>query len=183
MILSTRVLNIIVFKSPEGGIKSSNRVGSPKGTIRHLRSYKGMSMRQGPHEWSGIPPWFWPRIARELPIPPKKPFLKSRRKGGRPRCDDRKALSAILWRLRSGGTWNRLPKRFGSAMTARRRQAAWMRGGRLDRAWRAYLQQQSRVELHRWRGCFAAASFLPQPFWRFDLDLIWQREFEPALKD
>lgn len=140
-----------------------------------------MRIRNEPHEWTGIAPWAWPQIARELPSPKKTAFLKARRKGGRPRCDDRLAMSAIFWRLRSGGTWSRLPKRFGSAMTARRRQASWLRGGRLERAWRAFLRQQSLTELQRWRPCFAAAAFRPQPYWRFDLDLVWRREVEPVL--
>ena len=140
-----------------------------------------MPLRKGLNEWDGIQPWFWPRISRELPPLKKTPFLKAHRKGGRPRSDDRQALSAILWRLRSGGIWNRLPKRFGSPATARRRLALWMKGDRLERAWRAYLDQQSRPELQRWRDCFAASAFRSVPVWRFGLDLIWRQEFAPRL--
>src|SRR4051812_46084634 len=110
-----------------------------------------MSWMNEPHLWPGIPLWAWPAIARELPPPRKTPFLRSRRKGGRPRNDDRAALSAIIWRLRCGGTWEALPKRFGSSSTARRRLAQWMIGGRLECLWRAYLQQLSMVEQDRWR--------------------------------
>lgn len=147
------------------------------------RSYKSMliRVRKEFHEWAGIPAWFWPRIARELPPPKKTPFLKARRKGGRPRSDDRLALGAILWRLRCGGAWRRLPKRFGSAATARRRLALWLRGARLERAWRAYLVQQSPLERERWRVAFAAGALRAEPFWRFGLLLVWRREFEPEL--
>ena len=131
------------------------------------------------HEWNGIEPWFWPRVARELPPLKKMPFLKKRRKGGRPRNDDREALNAIFWRLRSGGVWSRLPERFGSAATARRRLTLWTRGDRLDRAWRAYLNQQSRLELQRWRDCLGAVAFRPEKFWSFGLILIWRQEFAP----
>ena len=140
-----------------------------------------MRIRNEAHEWNGISPSFWSRIARELPPVKKKPFLRSRRKGGRPRADDRQALSAIFWRLRCGGTWKRLPKQFGSAVTARRRLALWLRGDRLERLWRAYLFQQSRVELQRWRMSLAAAEYRSQPFWRYGLDFVWRREFEPLL--
>ena len=140
-----------------------------------------MTLRKESYEWDGIHPWFWPRIACELPPLKKTPFLKVRRKGGRPRGDDRRALSAILWRLRSGGTWSRLPEKFGSAATARRRLAVWMKGDRLERAWRAYLNQQSQLELQRWRDCFASSAFRSAPFWRFGLDIIWHREFSPRL--
>ena len=140
-----------------------------------------MRYRKELHEWTGIQPWIWPRVARELPARKKTPFLKARRKGGRPRNDDRLALGAIFWRLRSGGTWSRLPARFGSAATARRRLARWLRGDLLERAWRTYLYQLSRVELGVWREAFAAAEFRPKPYWRFGLDLIWRREFGPLL--
>ena len=138
---------------------------------------QGVPLRKEFYEWDGIQPWFWPRIARELPPLKKTPFLKARRKGGRPRSDDRRALGAIFWRVRSGGTWSRLPKRFGSAATARRRLALWMRGGRLERAWRAYLSQLSLLELQRWRDCFAPAAFRAVPLWRFSLDHVWRWEF------
>lgn len=140
-----------------------------------------MLYRKEFHEWEGIPAWCWPRIARELPQPKKPPFLKSKRKGGRPRSDDRRALGAILWRLRCGGTWERLPERFGSAATARRRLDRWLRGGRLEKAWRAFLEQQSLSELVRWGESLTAGAVRHKLFWRFGLDYIWKWEFEPLL--
>lgn len=143
---------------------------------------ESMTFRKAPHDWDGIPLWSWARIARELPPPRKTPFLKARRKGGRPRCDDRLALGAILWRLRCGGTWSRLPERFGSAATARRRLASWSRGDRLERAWRAYLAQQSRSELERWRDCFDTGDVRAEPYWRACLALVWRWHFEPNFR-
>lgn len=134
-----------------------------------------------PHEWLGVPPWAWPWIARQLPPPKMTPFLRSRRKGGRPRLDDRLALSAILWRLRTGGTWENLPARFGSAATARRRLALWTRGDRLERLWRAYLEQISRAERERWRDAFVSAAIRSQPDWRFGLTYVWRLEFLPLV--
>lgn len=109
--------------------------------------------------------------------------MKALRKGGRPRRDDRLALGAILWRLRCGGTWSELPERFGSAATARRRLAKWQRGCILERAWRAYLYQQSRGELERWRDSFEARAFREDLFWRYDLDRIWRMEFAPIVAE
>jgi len=142
-----------------------------------------MRFRKYPYEWPGIPAWCWPRVARELPPIRKQPFLKALRKGGRPRRDDRLALGAILWRLRCGGTWSELPERFGSAATARRRLAKWQRGCILERAWRAYLYQQSRGELERWRDCFEAGAFRGDSFWRYDLDRVWRMEFAPIVAE
>lgn len=140
-----------------------------------------MLYRKEFHEWQGIPAWCWPRIARELPPPKKLPFLKAKRKGGRPRGDDRLALGAILWRLRCGGTWEKLPERFGSAATARRRLDRWLRGARLEKAWRAFLEQQSKSELERWRESLEAGDVRKKSFWRFGLDYVWKWEFEPVL--
>lgn len=56
-----------------------------------------------------------------------------------------------------------------------------MKGDRLERAWRAYLIQQSRNELERWRDSFAAAGCRSAPFWRFGLDYIWRLEFAPLV--
>lgn len=148
------------------------------------RSYNGMLLRRPPHEWRGIEPWFWPAVARQLPPLKKKPFLRSRRKGGRPRSDDRLAFAAILWRLRCGGTWSRLPKKFGSSSTARRRLELWTRGPRLEYAWRAFLSQQSVAELERWRDAFAAGAWRADTrlLWRFCLERIWRLEFLPRLR-
>jgi transposase len=137
--------------------------------------------RKEPHEWDGIPAWSWPRVARVLPRACEKPFLKALRKGGRPRSDDRLALSAILWRLRCDGTWSGLPRRFGSAATARRRLALWSRGNLLEQAWRAYLNQQSRAELERWRDAFLAGAIRRKPSWRFGLDYVWRMEYAPLV--
>lgn len=138
-----------------------------------------MQIRRHPHEWKGVETWFWPAVARQLPTSGKKPFLKARRKGGRPRVDDRLAFGAILWRMRCGGTWSRLPERFGSAVTARRRLELWTRGPRLKYAWRAFLSQQSVAELERWRDAFAATAWRASTklLWRYELESVWRSEF------
>lgn len=140
-----------------------------------------MLYRKEFHEWEGVPVWFWPRIAHHLTPLKRRPFLRSQRKGGRPRGDDRRPFGAILWRLRCGGAWRQLPKRFGSSATAVRRLRLWRREGRLEFAWRAYLSQQSRHDLTRWRDSFAASRSRAVPFWRWSLYLIWKTEFEPTL--
>ncbi|RKH43176.1 IS5 family transposase [Corallococcus sicarius] len=70
-----------------------------------------------------VPYAFWQRVAPLLPPPrPKK-------KLGLPRADDRAALEAIVFALRSGIPWEMLPrKQFGlSGMTAWRRLKEWTR--------------------------------------------------------
>jgi transposase len=65
----------------------------------------------------------WSRIAPLLPVEPPKP------KGGRPRVDDRAALTGILYILDTGSHWKRLPTElgFGSGSTCWRRLRDWQR--------------------------------------------------------
>lgn len=129
------------------------------------------------HEWAGVASWQWPRIVKLFPRPKKTPFLRSRRKGGRPRADDRQAFNAILWLIRSGGAWRRLPREFGSAATARRRLALWLRTGILDRAWRGYLSLLPPSEVRLWKLSFELAALRRQPYWLLTLRVILEMEF------
>ncbi|MBZ4334088.1 transposase [Corallococcus sp. AS-1-12] len=72
-----------------------------------------------------VPDAFWQRVAPLLPPP------RHKKKLGRPRADDRAALEAIVFVLRSGIPWEMLPrKQFGlSGMTAWRRLEEWTRAG------------------------------------------------------
>src|SRR5437763_13669338 len=71
----------------------------------------------------------WYRIAPLLP--PEPPKLK----GGRPRVSDRAALNGILYVLRTGLQWKRLPTElgFGSGVTVWRRVLAWQQAGVWER--------------------------------------------------
>ncbi|WP_178392256.1 transposase [Burkholderia sp. SRS-W-2-2016] len=50
---------------------------------------------------------------------------------GRPRANLRIVVEAVLWVLTTGETWSRLPRRFPSAPTCRRRFAEWQEDGTL----------------------------------------------------
>jgi len=66
----------------------------------------------------------WAAIEPLLPREPPKP------KGGRPRCDDRAALSGIVFVLRSSIPWEMLPRKVGcSGMTCWRRLRDWQESG------------------------------------------------------
>jgi transposase len=92
----------------------------------------------------------WTLIEPVLP-PPKK---RRRRFPGRKPVENRAALSAILFILRTGVPWELLPQElgWGSGMTAWRRLAAWQRRG----VWRkihelllAHLQAADRIDWSR----------------------------------
>jgi len=87
-----------------------------------------------------LPDELWEVIAPILPPERPKP------KGGRPRVSDRKALTGIIFVLRSGIPWWMLPKELGcgSPTTCWRRLQEWQAAG----VW----AQVHRVLLDRLRG-------------------------------
>src|SRR5215207_7709309 len=70
----------------------------------------------------------WALVAPLLPQRPPRP------KGGRPPLDDRKVLEGIVFVLRTGIGWERLPKQMGcgSGMTCWRRLRDWHAAGVWD---------------------------------------------------
>ena len=77
----------------------------------------------------------WEVIEPLLPEEPPKP------KGGRPRIDDRSALTGILFVLKSGIPWKMLPQEMGcdSDMTCWRRLKEWNEAGVWERLHRKLL--------------------------------------------
>ena len=61
-----------------------------------------------------IPDKLWKRMKILIPPPPKK---KNRDRPGRPRMDDRRAMNAIFYILRTGCQWNALPRSLGVSST------------------------------------------------------------------
>ena len=59
-----------------------------------------------------IPDVLWHRIVPLLPSPTKK-----KKKAGRPGMNDRKAMSAIFYVLRTACQWNTLPHSLGASST------------------------------------------------------------------
>ena len=54
---------------------------------------------------------------------------------GRPRVDRRAVLDAIIFRLRTGCQWNRLPKDFPNDRSVPRTFQRWLARGVLERVW------------------------------------------------
>jgi tetratricopeptide (TPR) repeat protein/transcriptional regulator with XRE-family HTH domain len=66
----------------------------------------------------------WARLEKVLP---------PRRARGRPRADDRRTLSAIVYVQHTGGSWGELPIEFGDGATAHRRLQQWIGAGTWSR--------------------------------------------------
>jgi transposase len=130
------------------------------------------------HEWLGIPETLWNQF-RHLAQDPQRPFRKAKRKGGRPRIPNRRAFGAILWILRSGGTWKHLPKHFCSARTAQRRLKEWDRARWLHVIFRGYLSCCVPEERLRWRAVIAAEQNRRIRWWAFQFQTVIWSYFPP----
>jgi putative transposase len=76
-----------------------------------------------------IPDELWNQIFPLLAHIPK------RKKTGRPRMDDRKAMNAIFYIARTGCQWNALPRTLGASSTLHDRFQQWRQDGVFKRMW------------------------------------------------
>ena len=81
-----------------------------------------------------VPDALWERIEpillEDAPPPPKE-------HGGRDRIDWRAAFNGIIFRLRSGCQWHKLPKQYGDDSSVHRWFQRWCRNGVMERIWAA----------------------------------------------
>ena len=90
-----------------------------------------------------------------------EPLLPSRKypKGGRPRVPDRACLEGILFLLRTGCTWNRLPSEYPDDVTCWRRFHEWTQAGVWPRLQQILLQEFEDLRAIDWsRGVIDSAS-------------------------
>jgi len=72
-----------------------------------------------------LPDVIWDRIIALL----RSPSILRKKKTGRPRMDDRKAMGAIFYILRTGCQWNALPRSLGASSTVHDRFQEWRKAG------------------------------------------------------
>jgi transposase len=90
---------------------------------------------------------------------------------GRPRADRRAVLDAIIFRLRTGCQWNRMPKEeFPDDATVHRAFQRWIQLGVLDQIWAALVEEceestgSGRRPTGRWARPVGGRSHRPQPY-------------------
>ncbi len=88
----------------------------------------------------------WAVVEPLLPEDPPKP------KGGRPRVDDRAALTGIVFVLKTGIPWEMLPQEMGcgSGMTCWRRLKEWHEAGVWERLHKTLLDRLGETDRIDW---------------------------------
>ena len=76
-----------------------------------------------------IPDALWQEI--EPLLPPERP----KPKGGRPRMDNRRAMNAIFYVLRTGCQWKALPPILGASSTVHDRFQEWVKAEVFHQIW------------------------------------------------
>ena len=92
------------------------------------------------------------------PLLPKEPP-----KGGRPRIDDRAALTGITFVLKSGIPWELLPQEMGcgSGITCWRRLQEWQEAGVWERLHRVLLDRLGEAEKIDWERASLDSASIP----------------------
>ena len=86
----------------------------------------------------------WERIQPLLPLP------KPKKKAGHPRMDDRRAMSAIFYVLRTGCQWKALPCSLRAKSTVQDRFQEWQEAGVFERMWRTGLHEYGELKGLDW---------------------------------
>jgi putative transposase len=98
-------------------------------------------MTERPLEEKSMPTiWYVPDELWEV----IEPLLKEHdppRRTGRPRVDQRAVFDAVVFRLRTGCQWNRMPREFPDDSTVHRAFQRWVELGVLDRIWAALVEE------------------------------------------
>ena len=96
-------------------------------------------------------------------VEPLLPAVLPRPKGGRPRVEDRAALTGILFVLRSGIPWEMLPAEMGcgSGMTCWRRLRDWHEAGVWQRLHQVLLDRLGQAGQLDWSRASLDAQSIP----------------------
>lgn len=85
-----------------------------------------------------IPEALWAKIEPILAeVDANRPPRKT---PGRPRMENRQAMTAILYLLRTGCHWDALPRSLGAKSTVHDRLQEWERAGVFERLWKEALE-------------------------------------------
>jgi putative transposase len=130
---------------------------TPAATKTKQKGTKGKKARPLPTIWE-VPDELWLRV---LPVLedfwPRKPT-------GRRHADWRRAINGIIFRMRSGCQWDRLPRKFGPKSTVHGWFQIWCAGGVMRRIWAELVKECDDLGAVAWDwqaadGCLGKARF------------------------
>ena len=98
-------------------------------------------------------------------VEPLLPEESPKPKGGRPRVDDRAALTGILFVLKSGIPWEMLPQEMGcgSGMTCWRRLKEWNEAGVWEELHHKLLDRLGKADEIDWHRASLDSASVPAP--------------------
>jgi putative transposase len=110
-------------------------------------------------------PTIW-RVPDELwnKIKPVISKLDPPKQTGRKRIDARAALDAIIFRMRTGCQWNRLPKEFPDDSSVHRTFQRWITLGVLDKIWAVLVEGCQELGAVDWQWQAADTAFAKARF-------------------
>ena len=111
--------------------------------------------RTHPWEVSNV---FWEKVEPLIPPAP------SHAKGGRPRVEDRKIFTAIIYLLRTGIQWNALPREQGASSTVHDRFQEWQQKGFFKTLWQMGLTEYDEVQGIEWEWQSVDGAMTKAPF-------------------
>lgn len=74
-----------------------------------------------------------------------------RKKTGRPLADWRKVINGIIYRMRTGCQWNRLPQEFGDDSTVHRWFGRWCQDGVMEQIWAVLVEHCEELAAVEWK--------------------------------
>lgn len=104
-----------------------------------------------------IPDSLWRQIQPLLPPP------KTKKKPGRPKMDDKKAMNAIFFLFKTGCQWKALPRSLGKSSTVHDRFQEWTEAGVFTKLWQSgvlYYNQKKGI-LWQWQAMDGAQNQAP----------------------
>jgi transposase len=81
--------------------------------------------------------------------------------GGRPQSDHRKTLDGIIWMLRTGASWRKLPPEYGVPTTVLRRLKKWTAEGTWRKIWLALLPTWDKTQKNAWSVALREGKCIP----------------------
>jgi putative transposase len=121
----------------------------------------------GIHKKYLIPDNLWEEV--KLLLPQEKP----KKKMGRPRMDDRQAMTAIFYVLRTGIQWNALPRSLGASSTVHDRFCEWTEEGVFERIWQVGLAKYDKKNGLDWEWQSMDGAITKAPLGKKRMYLCW----------